>query len=235
MKKEWFTLKNISIALVVIVIGYFLVSLKLENNRLLAQLVTIQNKLAETDSLRGVLLIDTKILNERYAKIQDDYSLILNKNKALKKYIEDRDAKILALTTQVTQLLIENQHISGIVIKDSASTIVLGFDTTSQHYSIENTVSFSTDSSRKIVKNSVTQTIVSLSIPDSSYIGLIEQGNGILSGFIVHSNPYLHDTAGEFFIDMAKYTKPSPNWWLLGGVSAGAVILSYFVGAANGR
>jgi CHASE1-domain containing sensor protein len=84
------------------------------------------------------------------------------------------------------------------------------FDTTHRYYSFSGTTR--TDS------NSAKLYIHSIIIPDSTTIGVMEQKDLVLSGFILHSNPYILEKNAEFSINLKPTTSQESNNWIIPGV-----------------
>ena len=222
-----FNTKNIPllvVSLLVIALVVFTIRLKLENNSLRDTNVTLQNELAKTDSLRRVLIGEVQIISVRYAKIEEDLNAQIKSNKELSKYIKEKDGRILFLTKTIGELKIENLELLGkITFKDGY--MFAKFDTTHKYYSFSGTTR--TDSS------SAKLYIHSITIPDSTTIGVIEQKDLVLSGFILHSNPYILEKNAEFSINLKPTTsQESSNWIIPGAIGVGIATVAFLVGNA---
>jgi hypothetical protein len=207
----------ITVILLVCVAGYLYVS----RNNLKNLYVDTTNELIKSDSLKVVLKYDNKTLSERYANQSRDLNEQVVSNKILQKYIKDRDIKILSLVDKVETVTIENQKLKGKISKDSLGNEIATFDTTNEYYSLEAVTQ---------IRPLTYLQIANLTIMDSSSIGIGRiNENGLLEGFITHSNPYVQDKNAMFnfqLTDKEGFEIPSfkVNWkWIPVSIAVGGI------------
>ena len=137
-----------------------------------------------------VLQYDNKTLSERYANQSRDLNKSVDSIKILHKYIKDKDIKILSLANTVEIVSIEIQRLKGKISKDSLGNEIASFDTTNEEYSLEAIAQ---------IRPEPFLQIVSLTLIDSSSIGIGRLNeNGLLEGFITHSNSHVKDKTVDF-------------------------------------
>jgi hypothetical protein len=222
-----FNTKNILIGILVIVVGvlvYFLIHLNSELNTVRETNTALQNQLAESDSLRSVLLENAKVLSEKFASIGDSYNKILKQNSELKDYVKQKELAVLSLGVAVSEVKLENIKMKSQLEQLDSVTYQANFDSVNIYWSFEEQV--------KIDKKSAELSILSLTIPDSTYFGTFKQKNGILTGFIMHTNPYILDKNAEFSInlDIPDDSSGVSPWLVATGIGLAAGVTGYAIG-----
>lgn len=190
-------------------------------NSLQNKYIDTTNELIKSDSLKRVLIYNNKTLSERYASQLKNLDNEVNKNAILKKYVKDNNLTVLSLINKVEELKIENQILKGKVILDSLGNKTAEFDTTNKEYSLQAVAQVEPIPYLKIG---------SLIIIDSSSVGISKiDKNGLLKGFIIHSNKYVKDINADFsyqLTDKDNWIIPSfkVSWkWIPISIGVGAL------------
>ncbi|MEX2190910.1 MAG: hypothetical protein WEB33_09455 [Bacteroidota bacterium] len=172
----------------------------------------LTNTIADRDSLRSVLEIAQGAnidIRERHARVEEDLSDALGREKDLRRYLKSKDGELLALVQTNTELRLENEQLTGHLTSDSTAT----FDIQNRYYQLSAKVSWGPKPLLGINR---------LLITDSSYVGIQETEDGYYLGFITHTNPLIRDTGATFRIAKERSDATSTSLFGYRGLWAGA-------------
>jgi hypothetical protein len=211
--------KILLVVSILLVIGIVILSFSLSSIK--HDYVSVGNTLAQTDSLHRLLQVDNQILSVRYAEKVDNLIKLVDSNKILKKYITQKDVKIQSLITKVEQLKIENVTLRGTLSKDSLGNEIATFDTTAEFFAMKAVTQ---------LKPTPKLGILWLSLLDSSQVGISKiDENGLVEGFVTHSNPFITDINANFKTQLSE-----SNGWSLPSIRIPWIWLPVTIGVTGG-
>jgi uncharacterized protein YoxC len=199
---------------VIILIAFLHIrSLSKDSREARRTIMELRNQLAEKDTLTEILLEDNTILTQRLAFQQESLNEILSENRSLKNYLDENNARIRSLVTTVSELRLENQELKGVLEQDDEGVEYAVFDTTTQWYQL--------NAEARFIPHP-TLSLRHLKVFNESTIGIYEQTDGVVRGFIHNTNPYLSQREIDFYLewDADLYTPPI-NWRHVGYGAAG--------------
>jgi hypothetical protein len=149
---------------------------------------SIQNRLADQSQLRELMRDSLGTVSEKYSRISDDFN---NFKAYTRRESGIKDSRILFLLQSKQEFLLENIRLKGLLEVDSEGNESALFDTTTTHYSLQAIAGF---------RPMVYLDIITLKIPDSTYVTAFETEDGFFKGQVGHSNPLIYDSGARFQI-----------------------------------
>jgi len=181
--------------------------------------ILVSNELAKVDSIHRAVLNDNSILSTKYALQSKEIEKIVMLNKSLKDYLKQTESKLLTYIKLYQEFKIKD---TVYILGDTLENGDLAFDTCNAYLEMSSTVRTKPPTMR----------INSLIFPDSATIGIIEQKDGFLKGFINNSNPYIFQKNMEFFIklDTPIMSSTGLQWLWIPIIGAVCLIIGLLLG-----
>jgi len=206
---------DFTIAFLIVIIGvlvYFYINLNSELSEARLLSINLNNTLASKDSLHRVLSENNKVLYERYAYQYEKVNKLLSENSLLKKYLKNKDAEVIALSTSIQQITIENLALKG---KLDSTGFGADFSYQSNYLTLD---AYAT------VRPEPLLTLKGLSIFDSTSVAFVEE-EGMYKGYIEHSNPYIINKNADFILSIPKGTSSGVSLPVAGGFAVAVGII----------
>lgn len=205
--------QNVIYGVCVLAVMGFYTALKIEQHERAEERKALSNTLAQQDRLRVILKNEYGELSGRYVFIVDDINKLESENKLLSQYLKNSKSQIEALAHYYDEVVVENQNLKGRLRTDSLGEFA-SFDTSTANYTINLDAR---------LRPEPLLTLHNLIIPDSSTVAFLMSESGTIRGIIQHSNPFIHDRSGAFYVKTSQTD-----------VNQGSDIFPYILGGGVG-